>query len=857
MRRLVFLLFFFPLLTYAQGEANTWYFGNYAGVNFNTTPPTALTNGQLATNEGCSTISDENGNSLFYTDGRTIWNRQHQKMPNADYFGGTGLHGDPSSTSSGLIVPHPNNPNLYFVFTVDEPHHQNAAAYPNQGPATSNGEYPDTGNSVPQADDGYNNGFNYSVVDMSLKNGLGDVVPGERNHHLITYDPNDPTEIKYKCSEKITAVKGADCESIWVLTHFINTFYAFKIDANGVNPSPVVSTLGPIIPITSYRRAAIGYMKISPNGKKLLVAHNTKTYDQTGNDDVMNGGVYLYDFNDATGVVSNEIVLVEYVNAYGVEFSMDSQKAYATATAPSGLKLFQWDLTSPNIPASKYAFPGVTQYNPTALQLAPNGKIYRPVITKSLLGVINHPELIGLAADYSENPNNGAIDLQGRTATFGLPPFIQSIFSSRINIVDNSDEIKTELTLCDGESAVLAYNNLLNGTYTWYRNGIAVPGETSPSLSISQPTGVNLPYTEKYKLVLEPNDGSCPLIGIANVTYYPFPPSHDAILEQCSLPGSAIAIFDLNQATDQILNGLDETKYTVLFYPSVVLAQNDTNPISNIFSYQPDTNPEILGIRVVHTKSGCYSVSQLTLISQGIAEIGEDRRLVYCEERFPEKITLRTAIPTNKIPEYSFLWQPNQETTPTIQINQPGTYRVLVTKLNSTCHSARVFEVVPSSTPTFTLQQVNASDQNSITVVVPEENAGDYVYALDKPDGPYQNSPVFKPVSPGIHTVYVKDKSGCGTAQKEIGVVGIMNFFTPNGDGINDYWRLLGVEHGNQVKAGLYIYDRYGKLLKTAYGLSLGWNGTYHGKKMPSNDYWYCIILENGLTLKGNFTLKR
>ena len=131
------LCFLFILLStgiYAQGEANNWYFGNKAGVNFNTSPPSAVNNGKLSTNEGCSSISDENGQLIFYTDGRTVWNRNHQIMANANYFDGTGLLGDPSSTSSGLIVPHPTNTDLYYVFTVDEPHQENANAYPNQAP---------------------------------------------------------------------------------------------------------------------------------------------------------------------------------------------------------------------------------------------------------------------------------------------------------------------------------------------------------------------------------------------------------------------------------------------------------------------------------------------------------------------------------------------------------------------------------------------------------------------------------------------------------------------------------------------------------------------------------------------------
>ena len=88
---------------YAQ-QGNNWYFGEYAGLSFNTTPPTALTNGQLNTSEGCASISDKNGNILFYTDGMFVYDRTHTVMPN-----GSGLMGNISSFNSAIIVPKPGN----------------------------------------------------------------------------------------------------------------------------------------------------------------------------------------------------------------------------------------------------------------------------------------------------------------------------------------------------------------------------------------------------------------------------------------------------------------------------------------------------------------------------------------------------------------------------------------------------------------------------------------------------------------------------------------------------------------------------------------------------------------------------
>src|SRR4051794_25995354 len=95
-------------------QGNVWYFGFNAGVNFNTNPPSYLLDGALYTNEGCASISDMNGNIILYTDGRTVYNRNHQPMPN-----GTGLHGNESSTQSAVVVPKPGSTHLYYVFTTD------------------------------------------------------------------------------------------------------------------------------------------------------------------------------------------------------------------------------------------------------------------------------------------------------------------------------------------------------------------------------------------------------------------------------------------------------------------------------------------------------------------------------------------------------------------------------------------------------------------------------------------------------------------------------------------------------------------------------------------------------------------
>ena len=109
-------LFINATILYAQKESANWYFGELAGLSFNTNNPVPLLNGKLITSEGCATISDPNGNLLFYTDGVTIWDRRHEVMLN-----GQGLLGHSSSTESALIIPKPGSKSRFYVFTIDQP----------------------------------------------------------------------------------------------------------------------------------------------------------------------------------------------------------------------------------------------------------------------------------------------------------------------------------------------------------------------------------------------------------------------------------------------------------------------------------------------------------------------------------------------------------------------------------------------------------------------------------------------------------------------------------------------------------------------------------------------------------------
>ncbi len=377
-----------------QKEANVWYMGEYIGIDFNSGTAVPLNDGQIATDEGVATISDANGNLLFYTEGITIRNRLHQLMPN-----GTGLFGDKSATQSAVIVPKIGDPDRYYVFTVD-------AVQFVFSPATV----------TPTR------GLNYSVVNMSLDNGNGDV---ELKNVPLTKNS----------VEKITAVRHCNNKDVWVLAHDTasNGYYAYLVTAAGVNTTPVISHTGSVLTglprVTTPRidSSFLGCLKASPNGKKIAAAH-------------WNVNVDVSDFDNATGIVSNTISLHPatdpYTLSYGVEFSPNSNLLYSTVrynptTALSRSELQQHDLTL-GTPAAIIASKQIisTLFDPAekygSLQIAPDGKMYMALNTLKYLASVNDPNVYGPGCNFVSN----AIQWSGTTqrSRFGLPTFIQSYF---------------------------------------------------------------------------------------------------------------------------------------------------------------------------------------------------------------------------------------------------------------------------------------------------------------------------------------------------------------------------------------------------------------------------------------------
>ena len=319
--------------------------------------------------------------------------------------------------------------------------------------------------------------------------------------------------------------------------------------------------------------------------------------------------------------------------------------------------------------------------------------------------------------------------------------------------------------------------------------------------------------------------------------------------------GEGFAVFYLSQVRNSIAGQIPPDAQ-LLFYESATDAENRSNALGTTFNNTIAFNQTLfVNIR---SNNQCFSRATVNLHVLPTPQLAPDDTTFYCLNSFPETITILGGvindIPNNFFYEWLFNGAATNVTTTFNNINQPGTYTVIVTSPNG-CSNSRTITVAASETADIENITVTQNPINTVEIVV--SGLGDYEFTLDNENGIYQNSNVFQNVNPGFHVAYVRDLNGCGVGSRRFSVLGFPKYFTPNNDGFNDFWQVYGVDSDFNSDIDLKIFDRYGKLLAVVNPLGSGWDGTLNGNALPTNDYWYIATLSDGTRFTGHFTLKR
>lgn len=313
--------------------------------------------------------------------------------------------------------------------------------------------------------------------------------------------------------------------------------------------------------------------------------------------------------------------------------------------------------------------------------------------------------------------------------------------------------------------------------------------------------------------------------------------------------------FNLSQVTSQIIP-LAPAGASVAYYLNEEDAFAEINALLINFENTIQHTQTIFA-QITTNGSDCYSITQVNLSVLYTPEISENETFEYCLNNFPETITLQGGVLNDLPSNYYYQWLLNGTDTGVdtsfIDINQIGTYTVIITDPNG-CSNTRDIIVTPIEAPIIeSVEFTELTTNNTITINL--LNTGNFEYALN--NNSYQSSNVFTNLSPGIYTVYVREVDSCGIAEQTIAILGLPQYFTPNGDSYNQYWKPIGFNSDFNTDLNIKIFDRFGKFLHQIKPQSQGWDGTLNGQLLPTNDYWYLITRANGETIRGHFSLVR
>ncbi|MBL7808217.1 MAG: gliding motility-associated C-terminal domain-containing protein [Saprospiraceae bacterium] len=817
-------------------EGNRWFFGIGAGINFNSDPPVPLPGGQtFYGGSSTATQCDAQGNLLFYSDGEKVFNRFHQAMPNGNLLA-------TNATENVIIVPYPGQWGKFYLIIQD--YQQNAT---------------------------------YSVIDMSLDDGWGDVVATQK---LLPLGAN---------LQGIAAVKSCEFDGYWVVSRTVaanSAFLAYRITSSGLEATPVVSTTGTTV-------SNVVQIKFSPDGEQIACSYWNGT----------SSSISLHRLhNDVTGLVYEHESLQNLeapLGIKGIEFSPNGSFLYASGVFPGNNMIVQYDLHAGSISLIRESVQGIYQViQPSQgvglLQLGPDGRIYVPIFSTFVpggisLAAIHQPNNAGTSSEFILNSispgwvNHGICNVpvipSGKTAINLMP-------EARDTVCVSGDWVNYALQSlsCSADSVV------------WKVDGLEVqlnPNGSSANIRFNQPGSGLLTVTAYSKCHVAAD--TLPLVVL--------PPVNQALdlgpdLEVCDNgvfhfdagPGFARYLWS-NGSTESGATTLFPGKYWVTVWDGCGNAQSDTIEVSIAQATKLDLGPDIpeqcsgftlnfplpqaftswqwtpatdlnctdcalvnlspsasgSWVVIARTPDGCVSVDTLLV---------RIRDTVY--------LSLDTMICANSmVNAFGTSFPANTELNLFRAADGPGCDSLIQI-------SVQGYPALSVQLPQDTSIRIGASVQLEASVT----GAGPLIYAWWPEDWLSCTAcpdPLADPLDSLTYTLAVSDANGC-TAQDAINLyvsdlcmVHIPTAFTPNGDGANDLFRPIMDPCVRNVRHWRVV-NRWGETVWEQYQLppddaQLGWNGQWGTQAHPSDVLIWMVEYElfNGVVkaAKGEVTLLR
>ncbi len=733
---------------------STWVFGKNVGMDFKQTPPRTF-HGQVNSDEGCASVADPvTGELLFYTEGISCWNRNNMAMPNGRGLLGNRLRG--TTAQGACIVPFVDSPGKYYLFSL-----------------SNDGSYDSTGY------------LYYSVVDMSLNNGLGDI---EANRKNILIDSG--------LSEGMIAVPGNNCD-VWLIVHTYDdpVFKAYHITSAGLDPVPVLSAAG--YQISGREAYHIGQMAISPARDMIAVTSYHYHYGTFHGNPIPPPnrkllGALVCRFDPNTGQASDAIQL-ENQACYGIGFSPDNSKLYVNVAYDPAIsfgKINQYDLSVFDSAAIRGTRQEIHRFdNPTGKHCS--FKTYRDTIyvgalfNYNALDRISNPNLSGAACNYEMNivrySQSGSV-----RSNHGLPndvpvPFGPDTVLARHDSVlcDNRQNITLEAPagmsayVWDDQSEDPDREVGQTGTY-WvrYRNGCHVHCDTfvvsfpdtsymaSDSFICAGGAGIQLTAPSGYITYLW-DDQSPDSIRMVEESGIYWVWSYDYCHRRSDTFRVHNADIAFSLGTDTVICDNSSLSYDFDFGDATYLWQDGSSEARYEIA-----EPGVYSLTI--TKGTCVYTDSISVQYVDInQDLGPDTTVCH---RQPFSIILTASTG----PEMDILWS-NGSTTDMITVHEPGIYWVAVSELS-------------------------CSDTDTVV----------------------------------IHNTL------CDC------IVEMPTAFSPNGDGKNDRFRPV-VEAGCTVRGfTMEVYNRWGQLVYTGTDFSSGWDGTWNGTPADIGAYFYTVRMEVG-----------